>query len=377
MSKERCPHRPPCDGCPRFGQAGLAPDIPDRLELLAAAASSQLLPTRHAQAREYRHRARLAVRGTRDAPKLGLFLVRSHHIVDIPSCVVHHPVINETAAIVKRALRDTGTGPYHDVQHTGMVRYIQVVVERATRRVQLVIVCNAESPREAEPLLSELALRLGDKAHSLWFNGNTQRTNAILGPVWQRLSGPAAVVETLGGVRVFYPPDAFGQANLPLFEAILERIGSWVPDQRRVVEYHAGVGAIGLSLAARVASIDFVEIAPGGIAGLEMGLADLEPAIRARAVLHSGAAGEYCELLERAGAVIVDPPRKGLGPVLVRGLCAAPPERLIYLSCSLESFERDTRALLDSGRFALSVLEPYELFPFTNHVEILALFERR
>lgn len=377
MTLEACPHRPPCDGCPRFGQAGLAPAISSRLELLTAAASSRLLPVRRGEARAYRQRARLAVRGTRGAPKIGLFQAHSHHIVDIPACVIHHPVINETALTVKRALRDTGIAPYNDVQHSGLVRYLQFVVERATERVQLVVVCNSESPREAEALFDALGQRLGERAHSLWFNGNTARANTILGPTWQRLSGPPATTETLRGVSVFYPPGAFGQANLHLFDAILERIGAWVPDQRRVVEYHAGVGAIGLSLAERARAIDFVEIAPGGIAGLELGLAHLEPEIRARASLHAGAAGDYCQLLDRAEVVIVDPPRKGLGSALIRGLCAMPPERLIYVSCSLDSFERDTRALLDSGRFALSMLEPYELFPFTEHVELLALFERR
>jgi tRNA/tmRNA/rRNA uracil-C5-methylase (TrmA/RlmC/RlmD family) len=44
------------------------------------------------------------------------------------------------------------------------------------------------------------------------------------------------------------------------------------------------------------------------------------------------------------------------------------------VSCGLDSFLRDAARLLDSGRFALRSLEVYDLFPYTGHVETLAVF---
>jgi tRNA/tmRNA/rRNA uracil-C5-methylase (TrmA/RlmC/RlmD family) len=43
----------------------------------------------------YRHRARLAVRGRSASPKVGIFQEGTHRIVDIPRCLVHHPLVNE------------------------------------------------------------------------------------------------------------------------------------------------------------------------------------------------------------------------------------------------------------------------------------------
>ncbi len=279
--------------------------------------------------------------------------------------------------MLKRALRRTGTAPYHDLQRAGLVRYMQVVVERSSQRVQLVVVCNSESAAPVRELFDELERSLRGVAHSLWFNGNTANTNAIVGDVWQRLSGPPAVEETIAGARVFYPPDAFGQANLDLFERIVQRIHEWVPHSRRLLEYHAGVGAIGLGLVERAVSVDFVEISSGGLTGLKFGLDALNAEQRGRTRLHRGAAADHVSLLSRADVVIVDPPRKGLEAPLVEALCREPPERLIYLSCGLSSFERDARTLSESGAFALRQVEPYALFPYTEHVETLALFERR
>jgi 23S rRNA (uracil1939-C5)-methyltransferase len=74
--------------------------------------------------------------------------------------------------------------------------------------------------------------------------------------------------------------------------------------------------------------------------------------------------------------VIVDPPRRGLAPALLDALCAAPPQRLVYVSCGLESFLAETERLLESKRLALRSLDAYALFPYTEHVETLALFAR-
>jgi tRNA/tmRNA/rRNA uracil-C5-methylase (TrmA/RlmC/RlmD family) len=50
----------------------------------------------------YRHRARLAVRGRAASPKIGIFQEGSHRVVDIPRCLVHHPLVNEVAASPRR-----------------------------------------------------------------------------------------------------------------------------------------------------------------------------------------------------------------------------------------------------------------------------------
>src|SRR5690348_6374514 len=78
----------------------------------------------------FRHRARLAVRGRAASPKIGIFERESHHVVDIPRCLVHHPLINGVAAELKRAMVATRAAPYSDDAHKGLVRYVQVVIER-------------------------------------------------------------------------------------------------------------------------------------------------------------------------------------------------------------------------------------------------------
>lgn len=372
----RCSHRPPCPGCPRFGQGLLGSPALDALTRFATEASAELELWPSVEASGYRQRARLAVRGRAASPKLGVFQQGSHRIVDIPSCVVHHPLINEAMAACKRAMRDVGAEPYAEVPDRGLVRYLQVVVERATQTAQVVIVANTEERALLEPLFDRFSQLLGARLHSLFVSPHTGRSNAILGPRCDKIAGPDAIRERIGSADVFFPPDAFGQAHLVLYERIVDRIHGFVPDGADVVELYAGTGAIGLSLLPRVSRVRFNEIAPGSLRGLALGIEALPDALRAQVEVHAGAAAEHAHLAGGADVVIVDPPRKGLDSTLLSALAANAPRQLIYLSCGLDSFLSDARSLLRSSGLKLRALIAYDLFPFTGHVEILAHFAR-
>ena len=375
-SPQPCPHRPPCPGCPRFGEPKLAPAAWDGLCRLAAEAGLPRPKLHEAPALGHRHRARLAVRGSAADPRIGLFQAGSHQIVATPHCAIHHPLINEAAQALREAIRETGTPPYDDDSHRGALRYVQLVVERSTNRVQVVLVGCGESSEILGELPKALARRLGERLQGLYFNAQPARTNAILGERMQALAGEIAVREWIGGVDVYFPPAAFGQNHLPLFERAVSRIGELVPERARVSELYCGVGAIGLSLLARGAVLRFNERGRAGLEGLALGLAARPAGERARAEVFEGSAGDHVALLEGADVVLVDPPRKGLDRPLLEALAASPPPRLVYLACGRDSLERDLGRLLASGRTVLRGVEAFDFFPFTEHVETLVWLDR-
>jgi 23S rRNA (uracil1939-C5)-methyltransferase len=361
-----------------------------RLARIAADAGAPAPGVLAGAALGFRVRARLMVRGRAASPKIGIFQEGSHRIADIPRCGVHHPLVNQVAAAARAAIRATGTPPYADRPHRGALRAIQVVVERASGRAQLVLVGNAAEPAPLAPLARALEASLGGALHSLWWNGQPERSNAVLGPDWQRWTpegvgeehpddpeGSAGCVrETIGGAAVFFPPGAFGQSHLDLADRLVARVHDWTPAGARVVELYAGCGAIGLGLLARSASLTFVESAPDAVRGLALGLAARPAEERGRARVIAAPADAAIEALAGAGVVIADPPRKGLDPGVAAALAAAPPARLVYVSCDLDSFARDAARLTAPGGLRLAELVACDLFPNTRHVETLARFER-
>ena len=370
-----CPHRPPCPGCPRWGEPGLAPSALHDLASLCTAFGLDGPGVVTGPALGHRHRARLMVRGRAESPKLGLFQAGSHRIVDVPRCGVHHPRINEVAAALRRAIRATGTQPYAERPHAGLLRAVQIAVERASGRAQVALVARSEDPHSLDALAETLRAELGEALQGLFWNGNPERTNAILGPRFRRIAGEPMLHERIAGAEVFFPPGAFGQSNLPLFERIALRVAGWIPEGARVVEFHAGCGALGLSLVARAAALVMNEREPAALEGLARGLEALPAPLRARIEVAPGPAAEHASLVADADCVVVDPPRRGLDPELLAALCAAPPARLVYVSCALAPFLREARALAQVGLVPAEI-DAFALFPFTEHVETVALFER-
>lgn len=88
--------------------------------------------------------------------------------------------------------------------------------------------------------------------------------------------------------------------------------------------------------------------------------------------------GSLARLIKRIQPrlLVLDPPRDGLKTVAEVQAKHSSIETILYISCDLATFIRDTAALNKQG-FRLSLVQPLDMFPQTPHVELLARFERR
>ena len=145
----------------------------------------------------------------------------------------------------------------------------------------------------------------------------------------------------------------------------------------RVLDAYCGVGTIALAAARRAHDVLGVEIVAPAIADAchnarRNGLSD-----RARFVC-ADAAEEIPRRVaqgERFDAVILDPPRKGADEKLLRALLCAAPPRIVYVSCDPATLARDVRILSDGG-YRFNWAQPVDMFPWTGHVETIALLQR-
>jgi tRNA/tmRNA/rRNA uracil-C5-methylase (TrmA/RlmC/RlmD family) len=73
---------------------------------------------------------------------------------------------------------------------------------------------------------------------------------------------------------------------------------------------------------------------------------------------------------------VMDPPRQGAGKAVSAALARLPRlGRLVYVACDAASFARDLRVLLDAG-WSLAGLRAFDMFPMTEHMEIMAAIDR-
>jgi tRNA/tmRNA/rRNA uracil-C5-methylase (TrmA/RlmC/RlmD family) len=78
---------------------------------------------------------------------------------------------------------------------------------------------------------------------------------------------------------------------------------------------------------------------------------------------------------ETYDVVIMDPPRAGSTPAFLGGVARFAPERVVYVSCNVETQARDLEILRARG-YRLERVVPVDMFPHTKHVECVATLVR-
>ena len=198
----------------------------------------------------------------------------------------------------------------------------------------------------------------------------------------ERLAGVPSVSDVLQ-VRPGDPSSALGlrrdvraffQGNRFLLEPLVRHVVGLVPPGP-VVDLYAGVGLFGLPLAAAGAEgVTLVEGDPTSGGDLKV---NAEP-FRARVTVERRSVESFLRMAGPAAndaTFIVDPPRTGLSKEALVGVVESQPARIVYVSCDIATFARDTRALLDAG-YELDGVRGFDLFPNTAHVESVATFVR-
>ncbi len=163
-------------------------------------------------------------------------------------------------------------------------------------------------------------------------------------------------------------------ATRVLAESVLDGLGAQPGD--RVVDLYAGAGLFA-SLVGNVVgvggSVLAVERDRWACADAARNTAD-QPQVKVRkaAVTPGLVAAE----LDGVDLVVLDPAREGAGRLVMIALAglAPGPRRIVYVSCDPASFARDLRVMLDSN-WTMTSLDAFDLFPMTEHVELVAVIE--
>jgi 23S rRNA (uracil1939-C5)-methyltransferase len=370
MNSFSCPIFPKCPGC-KSQKNVLSPPILDELNafFLNLAIPFDLFSEKIVA---WRSKAKLAVRGSRDYPEIGLFEEGSHQVVPMKSCPLHYPKMDEALAIIYQEMVQFGIEPYQETG-TGRLRYIQLFFQKKTERVQLSLVINGESLEEKEQEFIE-KISTYPIWHSIWVNFHPNLSNTIFGQKWELIFGEEDFYQEMGGISFSFHPASFSQAHLVLFEEILKQVANWIPKGSFLVDLYSGVGCFGVYLAAQCSKVLLIESSPHSLSCFELTRSRLPLDIQEKCLFLQESV-EKSEIPIEAEIILVDPPRKGLSKSCKEKINTSKANQLIYVSCGPQSFMRDCLELVESG-WLIEKAQGFLLFPGSNHVEIAATFKR-
>jgi len=334
----------------------------------------------------YRNKAIVPVRRTNGRAAVGFYEASSHRVVPLKGpCPVMSPLANrclrETVDQLYPALRDGLLPPYFEGKDSsGLLREIVVRTGERTQEALVTLITRDRPKGDALEALKRLWGRLRgiEDVVGLSVFKNRSDGNFVWNGSFLNVWGRSSIREVFGGLSLFYDPTSFFQVNTSQAEAmflyvrdLLDAVGAG-----DVLELYCGVGSLTCILAASGRRVVAVEEWPHAVKWLRRNLEAnglcrmVRPVQGSAEHLMGGPLGDI-----RFEAVVLDPPRGGCDPSVLRGILQSGVEHVIYVSCSPATLARDLRLLCDNG-YALVSARPFDMFPQTYHVECVVLMTR-
>lgn len=315
-------------------------------------------------------------------PIVGIYAYRSHDLVRIEECRTQDEWLTAFGRRAEQVLRTHGVRPFRRAPGAGTAKAIWARLAAGSGEVLAGIVTPPgafpEGPAVAKALqqaADELpparkARRLVGVVHGI----SDRDDEFLLGDRHVPLVGQDHVVDRSGDLRFRISAGSFYQvhadADALLYQPCLAMCGD-VRGQS-IVDGYGGVGTFGLRLAkAGAAQVTIVEENAACCRDAEWNAA--HNGLNGVRVVHGPFAST--KLPTPVDLVVVDPPRSGLGTKAISRVLAAEPRRVLYVSCSSESLARDLADFGHNG-YVVTAARLCDLFPHTEHVELVAMLER-
>jgi len=304
---------------------------------------------------------------------LGFYKQRSHDLVPINGCPIVMPQLN---AHIGR-LGDMLTQP----PMTGAFAKTRHIVERAAKATdQSVVTFTTDEPSPELRAAAPAIMRELPGAVGITNSFDLSSQNAIVGRKHALVAGAAQIEELIAGVRYRVSAGSFFQVNVEIVGRIFDfmRVGLDVP--RKIVDLYCGAGTFSLYFAKLGNDVVGVEENAQAIAEARenAGLNELQGSVRfvCARVEDAVRRGEVSAALKDAQIVFLDPPRKGSDEVTLAAVAESGVPNIWYLSCDPATLARDLKFLAAKG-YSLGVVQPFDMFPHTGHIETLVTMYRR
>lgn len=315
----------------------------------------------------FRNKAKLAVGGVPGAVTLGI-LDGERRGVDLRHCGLHEPGLAAAIPRLADLVDRLGLTPYDVPGRRGELKYLLVTRSPAGElMVRFVLRSRAELPlverTVTEGLIDARVVSVNlHPEHKAVLEGETEIV------LTERSTLP---MDTGAGVVLPLPPRSFFQTNTDVATALYAQAVAWAEDvDGEVWDLYCGVGGFAHHLSGPGRRVTGVETSAEAVrAGGTM----TREGVQAPRLI---AADATAWALEQPGApdlVVVNPPRRGLGPDLAGWLERSATRRVLYSSCSVESLARDLAAM-PSWRPRRARL--FDMFPQTRHHEVLVDLRR-
>lgn len=325
----------------------------------------------------YRNKAQYPIGMNKEnKPVIGVFARRSHEIIPINNCLIQKPISEQIAKFILEYITKNNISVYDEKSGKGIFRHLVIKVGVKTNEVMCILVINAHSFKNENKLVEKLVKNFPN-IKTIVKNINTKNTNVIMGKENIVLYGDGYIKDILGDYTFKISPQSFYQVN-PLQAEKLYNLGveaAKITKNDIVFDLYCGIGTISLFMAKYAKKVYGVEI-------VEQAIKDAKENAKTNNIENTEfIAGDTEIVLDDLinnkkiipDVVMVDPPRKGLDNRTIENINKIKPNRVIYISCNPATLIRDLAKFEEN--YEIKSIQPVDMFPFSSHVECVAVLQ--
>ncbi|NLG88963.1 MAG: 23S rRNA (uracil(1939)-C(5))-methyltransferase RlmD [Clostridiaceae bacterium] len=324
----------------------------------------------------YRNKAQYPVGiGSDGKPVSGFYAKRSHQIIDFESCAIQDEISVKIRNHIIESVREAGIPAYDETTGKGILR--QIITRTASTGVMVVLVVTTEKIPALKDLIQNISARFPE-IRSIVLNINNRKGSVIPGEKNITVYGQDAISDRLGRYVFHISPLSFYQVNRVQTEILYEKVLEYadLTGNETVFDLYCGIGTISIFLAGKAKTVIGIESVKEAVEMAERN--KLVNNISNIEFYHGKAEDITIELYQKgikADVVVVDPPRKGCDGKLLETITGMRPARIVYVSCNPSTLARDLKYLAGKG-YRIEQVQPVDMFPWTSHVECVALMSK-
>ncbi|MGI2067298.1 23S rRNA (uracil(747)-C(5))-methyltransferase RlmC [Shewanella sp. MF08487] len=319
----------------------------------------------------FRNKAKMVVLGAAHEPVLGI-ISPSGEAVDLCDCLLYPADMQTLLHRLNRFVQQAGIPPYRVDKAKGELKFI--LLTRSQVRGEYLLRFVLRSTNGIERIERELPTLLAEYPQIKVVSVNIQPVHmAILeGEEEIFLTENTRLEERFNHVPLFIRPKSFFQTNPQVAAKLYQTAREWVAEfsPRSLWDLFCGVGGFGLHCASKDIKLTGIEIEAEAIACAQMsaqmmGLEDVQ-----FMALDSTDFAKGKSAAEKPDLIIVNPPRRGIGEALCQSLSEFAPKAILYSSCNPKTLAKDLEHIQG---YHLTKVQLFDLFPHTDHFEVLAM----
>ena len=331
----------------------------------------------------YRNHMQYAIRDGR----IGLLCARSGNLGDYDGNLIEYEVFGKIKDAVEETFERAPTRLFDGLVLRGSKRTKQILAELVSSEEgpHEVVLRDAGNYIEATGLceiIKRVCFESGYKLNGLLFRISSGKASK------RTRTGTRMVIEGVDHYDELFckrkfriKAGSFFQVNTEQAEKLANKVSEAVGDVSVFYDLYCGCGTLGLAVKKKDQRLLGIEVVPEAIQSAKINRSlslDGSEASECEFICKDVLKTDFASLIRSKKilppeCIIVDPPRKGLDPGVIRKIEELGAQSVCYVSCDPATLARDLKML--TGIYEIKEVTPADLFPNSSHVETCCLLK--